>query len=254
MISIKQVVIVMLIAISSYAKPLYSQEMEKIVPESKLSKTIVTGLPKPPYVMEGQTGIQLELMKEALKELNIELNFIHIPFGRGTTGYHQYNADGVLTLPPEFDYPSMYMSKPYVTYQNVAVSLLEKNYTIDSIADLTGKSVTAFQNARRYLGEEFGAMIGAFMDYRELPDQNKQMELLFLRRTEVIVLDVNIFKYYLQSHPDRELAKPFKLHYIFGERPYSVGFRSKEIRDVFDKNIQKMRENGTYQLIMEKYQ
>ncbi len=91
------------------------------------------------------------------------------------------------------------------------------------------------------------------MDYREIHDQSKQIEMLFLRRTEVIIMDINIFKYFIKHSESSIYNKPFNVHYIFNERPYSAGFRSKEIRDQFDQGIQQMRENGSYQLIIDNY-
>ncbi|GAA5143047.1 substrate-binding periplasmic protein [Thalassotalea piscium] len=215
-------------------------------------KTIVAGLNKPPYVIEeDDQGIQLDLMRKAFED--IDVSFIYIPFGRGPTGFQQFNADGLLTVPPDASFAEMYISEPYVYYQNIAVTLLENDFSITSISDLAGKDITAFQNAKKYLGSEYELTSTRFMNYREVPEQDKQIELLFLHRTEVIILDISIFKLYLKSHADSELTKPFKVHYIFGERPYAAGFRTKEMRDTFDLRIKEMRKNGTYQLIYDKY-
>ncbi|GHE77427.1 substrate-binding periplasmic protein [Thalassotalea profundi] len=219
-----------------------------------INKTIVTGLNKPPYVIEeGSKGIQLDLIRTAFKSSGFSISFLHIPFGRGVTGFQQFNADGILTLPEDADFADLYVSQPYIYYQNIAVSLLENDFSIDNISDLAGKSIIAFQNARKYLGDEYNEAATSFMNYREVPEQDKQIESLFLHRSDVIVLDINIFKAYLKSHANSDLTKPFKVHYIFSERPYSAGFRGKEMRDIFDENIKKMRENGTYQLILDKY-
>lgn len=232
---------------------IFAHATDQPTPQSA-SKTIVAGLNKPPYVIEESgEGIQLDLLRSAFKEADFTLSFIHIPFGRGPTGYQQFNADGILTVPPDFSFPAMYISQPYIYYQNIAVSLLENDFSIKEISDLSGKDIIAFQNAKKYLGEEYNSAATSFMNYREVPEQEKQIELLFLHRTDVIILDISIFKRYLKTHADSELTKPFKVHYIFGERPYSAGFRTAEMRDAFDKNIKEMRENGTYQLIIDKY-
>jgi len=91
------------------------------------------------------------------------------------------------------------------------------------------------------------------MDYREVAEQMKQIDMLFLHRTEVVILDINIFKYLLKHGRAGRYTQPFKVHYIFDERQYSAAFKSKEIRDLFDLGINKIRKEGTYQLIVDKY-
>lgn len=215
---------------------------------------LVTGLPKPPFIMEQQnSGLQLDIIREALALTNKSVKFTGMPLGRNITGYQRINADGVITLPHDYEHPAMYLSKPYIVYQNVAVSLAENSFNISEIKDLSGKNLVAFQNARKFLGEEYGNTIAYLMDYREVYDQQKQIEMLFLRRAEVIVLDINIFKYFVKHNQGPIYKKPFKIHYIFPERPYSIGFRSKALRDEFDHNIESLKASGSYQHIEDNY-
>jgi polar amino acid transport system substrate-binding protein len=113
--------------------------------------------------------------------------------------------------------------------------------------------MVAFQNARKYLGEEFLKSINASMGYREVADQMKQIDMLFLRRTEVIILDINIFKYFMKTHSSGRYNQPFNVHYIFNERPYSAAFKVEKNRDLFDEGIKLIKQQGTYQSIMDKY-
>lgn len=215
---------------------------------------LVTGLAKPPFILEEQgKGMQLDLIREAFSFEQTKVNFVHMPLGRNVTGFLRLNADGIITLPPEYQHPSLFISKPYITYQNVAVSLSEKEFSILKIEDLADKSIVAFQNAKKFLGETFEQTVTYSMDYREVPSQLKQIEMLFLRRTEVIVLDINIFKYFINTHSDSIYSKPFSVHYIFNERLYSIGFKSEELRNVFDAGIKTMQENGSYQVIVDNY-
>ncbi len=215
---------------------------------------MIAGLPKPPFIIDQQgKGIQLEIVREALSYENIDVKFIHMPFGRNITGYQRLMADAVMTVPPEYQYPALYLSKPYITYQNVAISLAEKAFTIESIADLSNKNITAFQNAKKFLGDEYGKTVAYSLDYREVHDQLQQIEMLYLRRTEVIILDINIFKYFIKHHNEELFNKPYTIHYIFDERPYSAGFRSKEMRDKFEQGIEVIKANGSYQQIIDNY-
>ncbi|GAA6205412.1 transporter substrate-binding domain-containing protein [Thalassotalea sp. SU-HH00458] len=225
---------------------------ESIVDEQTLE--LVTGLAKPPFILEDQQhGLQLDLIREAFASENYNVNFNAMPLGRNLTGFRRMNADGIITLPPSYEHPALFISKPYIIYQNVAVSLSEDNFKIEQISELSDKSIIAFQNAKKFLGDEYEGTIAYSMDYREVPDQMKQIELLFLRRTEVIILDINIFKYFVKTQKNPLFNKPYTVHYIFNERPYSVGFKSNELKETFDKGIETIKENGTYQLVIDNY-
>jgi len=228
----------------------------EIKPATKVKQVIelVTGLPKPPFIMDKDgNGLQLELIKAALAFSNIEVKFVAMPLGRNITGFLRRNADGVITLIPEYKHPSLHLSIPYVTYQNVAISLVEKQFSIVNISDLSNKNIMAFQNAKKFLGEEYNEAITYTMGYREVHDQELQIENLFLRRAEVIILELNIFKWFIKNAHEALYSKPFSVHYIFDEKNYSVGFKSKDIRDKFNQGIQKMREDGSYQMIIDSY-
>lgn len=215
---------------------------------------LVAGLPKPPFIIdENGQGMQLDLIRQAFCVSDIAVGFIHMPLGRNIMAYQQTNVDGIAILPPEYDHPTIYLSDPYITYQNVAISLSENNFVIDKIADLSGKSIVSFQNAKKFLGDEYGNTVAYSVDYREIHDQKKQIDLLFLRRAEVIVLDINIFRYIVKNHNEEYVLKPFKVHYIFNKRDYAVGFKSAVLRDKFNVGLQTIKENGSYQMVLDNY-
>jgi polar amino acid transport system substrate-binding protein len=244
--------IVLLIPVCISAEPNTEKYTDHKADKNTLE--LVTGLAKPPFILKNQQdGLQLDLIREAFSRENINVNFNAMPLGRNITGFRRMNADGIITLPPSYEHPSLFMSKPYINYENVAISLTEDYFNIEKISDLSDKSIIAFQSAKKFLGDEYEEAITYSMDYREVPDQMKQIELLFLRRTEVIILDINIFKYFVKTHKNVLFNKPFTLHYIFNERPYSVGFKSEEIRDTFDNSIKMMKENGSYQMVLDNY-
>jgi len=250
---------------SSFVSAESFKEGIKIEVEKKKSLQLITGMPKPPFIFSEQSeveanvfgeGIQRDLISAAFENDLPEhqtIKFIPIPLARNITVFQQYSADGVITLPSDYHHPALFNSKPYIDYQNVVVSLKESDFTINKVADLSGKSIAAFQKAKKFLGEKYRDAVAFSLDYREVANQEKQIELLFLRRTEAIVLDINIFKYFIKNNIGGIYNKAFIVHYIFAPRHYVAGFRSKEVRDKFDKNIEKMRADGSYQAILDNY-
>ena len=220
--------------------------------EGKLE--LVTGLPKPPFIIDTNgNGLQLDLIRAALPTHDKSIHFSSMPLGRNITAFQWLNADGIITIPSDYQHPALFISKPYISYQNVAISLMDNNFNIKSVEDLSDKSIAAFQNAKKFLGKEFKKAVDYSIDYREVANQAEQIKRLYLRETEVIVLEINIFKYFIKQQTEAWYNKPFNVHYIFKEQQYSAGFKSKKLRNKFDIGIQAIKENGNYQTIVDSY-
>lgn len=236
----------------SFGWPAVAAETQ--VAESPTSIEMIAGFVKPPFIIEENgSGMQLDIMRAALASKGYQVNFLHLPLGRSITAYQRLNADGVITLLSDYEHPGMYLSKPYIVYQNVAVSLAENDFKIGSVNDLSGKSVAAFQHAKKFLGKQYRDTVSYSVSYREIAEQKKQIEMLFLRQAEVIILDLNIFKHFIKTSNDRRFNKAFNIHYIFNERNYSAGFRNETIAKDFDAAIAELKANGSYQEILDNY-
>lgn len=218
------------------------------------SVNLIAGLPKAPFIIEENgSGLQLDIIRAALAHQKVEVTFTHVPLARGITSFQSLNAGGFITLPIDYSYPNIYMSTPYISYQNVAISLTESGFDITKIADLSGKSISAFQKAKKYLGGEYSRVMSYSLDYREVAEQSQQIEMLFMRQAEVIILDLDIFKYFLQVNQDPLYTKAYTVHPIFDTKPYSIGFRSEKLRDEFNLGLQLLVDQGEYQRIVDKY-
>ena len=227
-----------------------------IVQAQSDSIELITGLPKPPFIIgkEGK-GMQLDIIRAAFAQSHIDVKFLHLPLARTIKGVKKWNADGVITLPSKLHPEGLFISAPYIVYQNVAVSLAEKNLVVENITDLSDKRTSAFQNAKKFLGPVFSQSVtGSGSSYAEYADQSKQITSLFARQSDVIVLDESIFKYFIHENRHKKMyQKPFTIHYIFNQRNYSAGFDSKQSRDIFDKGIEMIKESGEYQYILDNY-
>jgi len=244
----------------------------QVLAENNSTKVeIISGLPKPPFIMPIKTlepiegprpennvqplyqGIQIDIVREALLSQNYLPEFTHVPLARNITNFQKWHVDSVSILPLSFAYPGMFISQPYVSYQNVVVSLKSRNFAIDDLSDLSGKSIAAFQKAKLFLGPEYKDIVNYSLGYREIADQNKQIELLFNGSVEVIILDINIFNYFLKTHQSKRHQVATTVHYIFNERIYSAGFKSEAIRDAFNNGLNSLKASGQYQLIIDHY-
>ncbi|MBL4899628.1 MAG: ABC transporter substrate-binding protein [Colwellia sp.] len=217
---------------------------------------LTAGYSKPPFVIENieqYNGIQLDLMTEIFAVENQAVSFIHVPLARSFSSANKWHSDGIITLPSTHKQKSVFISEPYISYQNVVITLAEDNLIIDKLDDLSGKYIIAFQPARKFLGAGYNQAIENAADYQEMADQMKQIELLFIKRTQVLVVDINILKHFLFNHRDPKYNKPYKIHWLFLPRVYAAGFKSKAVRDQFNRGLAVIKANGTYQEVLDKY-
>jgi polar amino acid transport system substrate-binding protein len=144
---------------------------------------LTAGVSKPPFVIENNksySGIQLDLIRAIFAIDDQAVNFIHLPLVRSFAMVDKWHSDGTITLPNNHQQKNVYVSLPYISYKNVAVSLAEDNLAINKLADLANKHIIAFQMAQQFLGPEYSQAVSQAQGYREMADQMKQIEMLFL--------------------------------------------------------------------------
>lgn len=196
-------------------------------------KTLSVGSPlhSPPFVYEGEgRGIELDIVTSILKKMGYTITWRHLPPKRIRHQVQQHEINiGLRTKPLADDH--LYYSHPYIILQNVAVTA-DTNIRLSAISDLSRYNVVAFQNAKEFLGPEFAKSVSNCSVYLELPNQAKQIETLFRRRSQVIVLDKRIFSYFRDMFYPKSEVKIFE---IFPPSPYSAVFYDKKLRDEFDR-------------------
>lgn len=215
---------------------------------------IAVGLALPPYVLEKtNNGIELDIVKECLKRAGHELEIKYLPFARVVKAIESKEVDAAMTILESSGVQGVYYSDSHISYQNVAVSLAEKNLKIENLNDLAKRNVIGFQNAKLYLGEDYKKAMDENKDYREMARQENQVALLFKGRTDVNVIDINIFKYFRQLTKKVDTSKKVTYHKLFPKTDYKIAFLDKKIKDSFNKALKEVKADGTYDKIFKKY-
>ena len=215
---------------------------------------LAVSLTLPPFVFaDTDSGIDLEIVKEALASKGYTVKPVYMVYGRTAADLNAGKVDGALTVTKERGLDNVYLSDQYICYQNVVVSLKSKGYHITEIKDLADKKIIAFQDATKILGSDFAKAAKSSPSYYEIPDQENQVALLFKNRTDVIVLDINIFKYYQQNTKKADTSQAVDIVKLFPASCYSVGFISEKVRDDFNEGLRELRESGRYDEIFKKY-
>ncbi len=218
---------------------------------------------KPPYVFaksvddtEGFRGIEIEIVKRAF-ELTEQRNNnkevilwpVFLPYNSLNSEILSERIDAVATVRNELR--SVYYSDDFIFFRNAAIT--RKNIPeISELKRLQNRNVVAWQGASVDLGEKFAEATQMAKLYVEVGNQEKQVELFLSGRANVLVIDVNIFKYYAnQRNLDLD---SFNYNFIFPSQTYFfVGFRDRKLRDRFNDGLQMLRASGEYEAIFEQF-
>ena len=220
---------------------------------------MLAGLSKPPFVIANEDkGMQIEIIEAAFSKNDMFVRFTYLPLSRHLDVFHSRGFDGIITLSEHEKQRGICLSKPYIIYQNVAVTLADSALNISTIDDLAKLKVAAFQDATRFIGEEYSTTFKNLNSYTELADQKSQIALLFSGRVDAVVMDINIFKHLLankrhENSSNKTLNKKYKIHFLFKPRVYTAGFKNKELCQQFDQGINEIVADGSYQKIIDSY-
>lgn len=225
---------------------------------------LLIGFSLPPYVIsKNNSGIELDIVKESLAESNRVLKPRYVPFKRVTWDlstctenpdcYSWGNVDGALTITESSGVKNVHYSDSHITYQNVAVTIKSNNYQINKLSDLANHKIVAFQNATKYLGPEYARISKSSTEYKEVAKQALQIKMLFKNRTDIVVMDINIFKYFRNQVKNVDTSPEVTIHEIFPPTPYKVAFADENIRDDFNRGLANLRAKGRVREIFNRY-
>ncbi len=215
---------------------------------------VIVGLSKPPYVIQQKNaGFELELVQTLLDNMGYKARFIYVPIGRGFKMLDQGMGDVVMTINKNIVPNDSVRTKPYITYQNVAISKASKKLSIKSFSDLSQYRLAAFQLAHKYLGQEYKNAVENNKRYIELPNQFQQVKMLLEDRVDVLVMDINIFYHMLATIVQDGPQIKFKIDKIFPLNPYSLAFKDERLVAKFNEEIDAYLKTEEYASLKKKY-
>ena len=220
---------------------------------------VAFGMSKPPFVIdETQTGIEVSLAEEALKRAGFGVKKVFVVNKRLVAELRDNSVD--VSVSVQKDQPDFFYSGAFTTFENYAVTKTKKHLKVDSFADLKGKSIISWQGAPADLNNAtFTAMLKAGeLSLREQGKQNLQVRAFLADNFDVILIDKTILRY-LSKGLKKEMnlkddETQFDYHKLFsGLTSFYVGFRDKGLMEKFDQALTEMKNDGTYNKIIESY-
>ena len=212
------------------------------------------GTHKPPYVFERENkGLEFDIVVAAARAAGFTVKPYYSPMERLHRSFLLGEIDAMTTTNPQGGI-APYYSKPYIHYQNVAMSLAARGYTIERISDLRRHSVRAFQRARFLLGDDFRQMAESNPRYHEEAQQVARNRLLYSGRVDVVIGDRRILHYFNREvYTQVDVTQPLALYPIFAATDYKLGCRQQAHCERFNQGLAAIRDSGEYTLIERRY-
>lgn len=213
------------------------------------------GQDKPPYVINEESGLEIDLVKAAFATQNTEVVIRLFP---RKTLYQQVKKrlDGASSLTTK-ENDGLFYSTPYLVFFNVLVTKTESHIIANNVDDLAGLRISSWQGASHLLGPELQHLIHQNHQipttYHEVNAQTQQISMLLTNRADALIIDRNIFRWYWLKLPDTDKFE-YNIHQIFPRTSvYQAAFRTEELRDRFNAGLIAIRNNGTYDAIWQSY-
>jgi len=215
---------------------------------------VAVGLALPPYIIqETGVGIEVDILKQALADAGYTVKLIFVPMARIKVALSDGTADAALTITEASGVTSAFYSDSHVSYKNAVITLKSRALKIAGIPDLAKLDLVAFQDALLYLSADYAAMAKGNAKYSELADQQSQVKMLFAGRTDAIIMDINIYKYFKKMIKDIDVSQDVVIHEIFAPSNYKIGFKEKAVCDLFNAGLKKLKSSGKYESIISAY-
>lgn len=207
----------------------------------------------PPYmIQESESGLDIDIPRAAMKKVGFPLRLEFYPLSRAI---HELQLGRIhLTAPFFTSAPKgIFVSDPHIEYRPSIITLK----TIDEMTELhqlKDHSIATFQGATGYFGDQFYYASKTSPDYVEHHDMEKLVDLLMNQRYQVVVLDYWIFRYFLSKSKFADQLSQIRFHPLLPRIPATVAFNNEDLRNKFNQGLQLIKEDGSYDEIIQKYE
>ncbi|MDQ5887471.1 MAG: transporter substrate-binding protein [Pseudomonadota bacterium] len=220
--------------------------------------TMAFGEKIPPYcIPENDSGIELDIMREALAVRGHVLKPRYTSFARIPVMFENGTVDAAMTdAGKNLSAAGGHYAEPAIIYDNVLISLKQRALQIRQPTDLAGLSVLSFVGAaNRY--PDWLAQVKKQGRYSELNDQSRQVLMLSRSRVDLVLSDRYIFRYFSRHlQQSQGFTPPAVTEHQFvklNPQDYRPIFRDPAIRDDFNVGLRQLKKSGRFDEIYRHY-
>jgi polar amino acid transport system substrate-binding protein len=208
---------------------------------------IAIGFSLGPYILSNGDGILGDIITESFSHSDQLVNFNFYSNADAIKAFTDKKYDAVAIVKPGLT--TGHLSGPIISFNNRLIALQESGIKISSLNDLKNYKVIGFSNASKFMGSNFKRAITQAKEYKEIEDQQKQVEALYKGETDIILADEVIFEYYRKRLRYKNPLSPLfhkKVEYKFQFAPsyYYISFHDEKLKSAFAKGFKKLTQSG----------
>ncbi len=229
------------------------------VPAGAATVRMAFGDNLPPYILvASSSGIEVDIVKEALAYRGHVLQPLFMPMGRIPVVFLSGKADAIMMdVGQDMRAAGGSYAEAPVVYDNVMYTLARRRLSLKKPADLHKLWIMSFIGAATRYPEWLGKLEHTKF-YVERNNQSVQPQLLALGRYDMVVSDRTIFSYYSKLQERRDPGfhmPPVDAHLLPAPnaRDYRPVFRDARLRDDFNAGLAWLRKSGRYGAIYQMY-
>jgi len=218
--------------------------------------TMLEDFPPYQYVENNQqTGIDIDIIREVCKNLDMKLKFEAVPWKRALKYAEDGNVSGLVSAlkTEEREKFLYYTSEPVHIQKNVVIAGKESKIKISSLDDLKGKEVGVLA------GFSYGPVIDSLQGLKKTVcnDQQEMIKILDRGRIDLALGSDGPFWFNCKKLGFKD---HFEIVYVIAELPAYTAFsmkgsgeKGKVLAEKFSEEIRRLRESGWEKEVIEKY-
>lgn len=208
------------------------------------------------FIVKGEpTGIDIDIITEIAKQIDISVSFEIIPWSRLKLRMLSGEIDcaAALLQSSAYDQTMSYMKNPITTGDYTLFIEAAEHDRFNRITDFYGFTIAVNRGFDIPFTLE-QAMSKDLIEKYEVENTKQSMQMLATRRVKGVLADKNVGLYYLQQLNIKNIisiSTPLKSTPVF--LVFSKKWEKNGVLDKFEVALKKIKADGTYQKIIDKY-
>lgn len=195
-------------------------------------------------------GFDIDMAKEISKRLNIKFEYMPTDWNGVIQSLNSKRFDiilSALSVTPERE-KEITFSNPYLVERQIVV-VSKSNTTINNPTDLKGKVVGVQLGSTSE--DAIKPLASSMKEVKKYDKNTSALEDLAIGRTDAVVVDELVGRYYIKEHSDKYRI----LSQGLTNEPIAIGFRKADtdLKNKFDKVLNDMKKDGTMDKISQKW-
>lgn len=227
-----------------------------LLPSAALSQEVVFGaMPLPPFVIDQETGSDVEIVRAVCKRMGVEPTIQILPFIRLLDYLKKGEIDGNFPVyyTKEREAFLCYSPEPHNVRRMVVLARKDSKAAINKLSDLVGKTIAVVS------GYAYGAEFDKHPDLiKEACKTDEELLTMLVKgRRDFAATEETVAIY---TSKRLGFQDQIKIVYVLSQDPLYVAFskaagpQSKTLAEKFGATLRHLKEEGIVQKILEQYQ